>query len=70
MSSGRLGVVTGQSERSLLSPRIRVFFSSKSMTHVPPELIDLARPGITEKIVAREDPQTWGFKNLEQFWVA
>ena len=70
MSSGRLGVVTEQSERSLLTPRIRVFFSSKSMTHVPPELIDLARPGITEKIVAREDPQTWGFKNLEQFWVA
>ena len=70
MSSGRLGVVAEQSERSLLTPRIRVFFSSKSMTHVPPELIDLARPGITEKIVAREDPQTWGFKNLEQFWVA
>ena len=70
MSSGRLGVVTEQSERSLLTPRIKVFFSSSSMTHIPPEVIDLARPGVTEKIVAREDPQKWGIKNLEQFWMA
>ena len=70
MSSGRLGVVTEQSERSLLTPRIKVFFSSSSMTHIPPELIDLARPGVSEKIVAREDPQKWGIKNLEQFWMA
>jgi HD-GYP domain-containing protein (c-di-GMP phosphodiesterase class II) len=70
MSSGRLGVVTEQSERSLLTPRIKVFFSSSSMTHIPPEVIDLARPGVTEKIVAREDPQKWGIKNLEQIWMA
>lgn len=70
MSSGRLGVVTEQSERSLLTPRIKVFFSTSSMTHTRPEVIDLARPGITEKIVAREDPQKWGIKNLEQFWMA
>ena len=70
MSSGRLGVVTEQSERSLLVPRVRVFFSSQSMTYIPPEVIDLARPGVFEKIVAREDPQKWGIKNLEQFWMA
>ena len=69
LGSGRLAVVTEQSEESLLTPRIKVFFSSKSMTYIPPEVIDLARGGITEKIVAREDPKTWGIKNLEQFWM-
>lgn len=69
LSSGHLAVVTEQSERSLLTPRIKVFFSSKSMTYILPEPIDLARPGTPEKIVAREDAQKWGFKDLDQFWV-
>ena len=70
LSSGRLGVVAEQSEKSLLTPRIKVFFSTKSMTYIPPELIDLARAGNTEKIVAREDAEKWGVKNLDQYWLA
>ena len=70
LGSGRLGVVTEQSEKSLLTPRIKVFFSSKSMSYIPAEELNLAHPGVTEKIVAREDPQKWGIKNLEQFWMA
>ena len=69
LGSERLAVVTEQSEKSLLTPRIKVFFSSKSMSYIPPEEINLAHPGVTEKIVAREDPQKWGIKNLEQFWM-
>jgi len=70
LSSGRLGVVAEQSEKSLLTPRIKVFFSTKSMAYIPPELIDLARPNISEKIVAREDAGKWGIKNLDQYWAA
>jgi len=70
LSSGRLAVVTEQSEHSLLVPRVKAFFSTGSMTYIAPELIDLARPGATEKIVAREDAQKWGIKNLDRLWVA
>jgi HD-GYP domain-containing protein (c-di-GMP phosphodiesterase class II) len=70
LTSGRLAVVIEQSENSLLTPRIKAFFSTKSMTYVPPELIDLARRGVSEKIVAREDGAKWGITNLERFWVA
>lgn len=70
LSSGRLGVVAEQSDKSLLTPRIKVFFSTKSMAYVPPELIDLSRPNVSEKIVAREDAEKWGIKNLDQYWAA
>ncbi|OHC63761.1 MAG: phosphodiesterase [Rhodocyclales bacterium RIFCSPLOWO2_02_FULL_63_24] len=70
LSSDRLGVVAEQSEKSLLTPRIKVFFSTRSMSYIPPELIDLARAGNTEKIVAREDAEKWGVKNLDQYWAA
>ncbi|MCX7163683.1 MAG: HD-GYP domain-containing protein [Betaproteobacteria bacterium] len=69
LASGRLAVVTEQSEKSLLTPHIKVFYSTKSLTYIPPEVLDLSRPGTTEKIVAREDAQKWGIKNLDQFWV-
>ncbi len=70
LSSGRLAVVTEQSENSLLTPCIKVFFSTKSLTYIPPELIDLSRSGVSEKIIAREDAEKWGIKNLDQFWAA
>ena len=70
LSSGRLGVVAEKSEKSLLTPRIKVFFSTKSMAYIPPELIDLSRPNVSEKIVAREDAEKWGIKNLDQYWAA
>jgi hypothetical protein len=40
------------------------------MAYVPPELIDLSRPNVSEKIVAREDAEKWGIKNLDQYWAA
>ena len=68
LTSGRLGVVVEQSERSLLSPRVKVFFSTKSETYIKPELVDLARPG-PEKIVGREDAAKWGIKDVDKFWM-
>jgi putative nucleotidyltransferase with HDIG domain len=70
LASGRLAVVIEQSEKSLLSPHVKVFFSTKSQAYIPPELIDLSRPGATEKIASREDPAKWGIKDLDRFWVA
>lgn len=68
LSSGRLAVVTEQSEKSLLTPNVKVFFSTKSNTYIRPDVVYLSRPGTTEKIVSREDAATWSIKNLDQFW--
>ncbi len=68
LESGRLGVVLEQGEKSLLQPRVKVFFSSKSMAYIKPEIIDLARAGSQDKIAAREDPQKWGIKNINDYW--
>jgi putative nucleotidyltransferase with HDIG domain len=68
LTSGRLAVVVEQSERSLLAPRVKAFFSTKSQVYIPPEVVDLSRPGGAEKIVGREDAAKWGIKNLDELW--
>lgn len=68
LSSGRLGLVVEQSAKSLLSPHVKVFFSTKSNARIVPEMIDLSRPGCPEKIAAREDPAKWNFPDLNELW--
>jgi putative nucleotidyltransferase with HDIG domain len=70
LESGRLGVVVEQTEKSLLTPQIKVFFSAKSQTFISPEIVDLARFGATEKITSREDPAKWGIKDIDRYWAA
>lgn len=70
LQSGRLGVVVEQQVvKSILLPKVRVFFSSKSMAYITPELLDLAGPGLQDKIVAREDANTWGLKDISRYWL-
>lgn len=68
LESGRLGVVVEQGEKSLLMPKVKVFFSSKAQAYIPPEVLDLGRPGIRDKIAGREDPQKWGIQNVDRYW--
>ena len=68
LTSGRIGVVTQQSPAALTTPLVKVFFSTKSDLRIPPELVDLAAPGCSEKIVAREDPDKWRFPDLNELW--
>jgi len=67
LESGKLGVVVEQGEQSLLKPKIRVFFSTKSQAYIQPETIDLARSA--EKIAGREDAAKWGIKDIDRYWV-
>ena len=68
LASGRIGVVTEQSEKSLLAPKVKVFFSTKSNVRIKPEIIDLSRPGVNDKITGREDPAKWNFPDLNELW--
>jgi putative nucleotidyltransferase with HDIG domain len=70
LKSGRLGVVIEQQiGKSLLLPKVRVFFSSNSNSYIMPQLLDLADPMVGEKIVAREDAERWQLKNIDQYWL-
>ncbi len=66
LHSGRLGVVLEQGAQSLLTPQVKVFFSTRSMTPVVQQVIDLARSD--DRILGWEDPAKWGFRNLEELW--
>lgn len=69
LESGRLGVVTEQSEKSLLTPKVKVFFSARLRTPILQETIDLSQLIGTEKIIGREALDDWGFRNLDNLWL-
>lgn len=70
LRSGRLGVVTEQPlQGSLLQPRVKVFFSSKSQTYIAPLLLDLAQPGAGDAIVGCEEASTWGLVDIDRYWI-
>lgn len=68
LESGRLAVVVEQNESSLLSPRVKVFYSAKNKMPILQETLDLAQLVGKEKIIGRESPDDWGFKNLDMLW--
>mgnify|MGYP003385475010 CR=1 FL=1 len=68
LASGRIGVVMEQTTKSLTTPFVKVFYSSKSSLRIPPEIIDLSLPSCTDKIAGREDPDKWNFPDLNELW--
>ena len=68
LTSGRIGVVTEQSKRSLTTPIIKVFFSTKSNMRIVPVMVDLSHPSAIERIQNREDPSKWNFPDLNKLW--
>ncbi len=66
LSSGRLAVVIDQNPASLVTPRVKAFYSTKSKMPIPLQTIDLAQQ--TDRIVGRESPEDWGFAHLEELW--
>ncbi len=70
LKSGRLGIVIDQAEKSLLVPRVKVFFSTRANARIPPEILDLSRPDCPDAISGREDPTKWNFADLNELWSA
>jgi putative nucleotidyltransferase with HDIG domain len=68
LESGALGVVVEQHEFSLLTPKVKIFFMIKGRMPVLPKIIDLAKLVGKDRIVGRESPEAWGFRNLEKLW--
>ena len=68
LKSGRLAVVIDQSPKSLLTPLIKVFFSTKSKSRIKIELIDLSKPHEQDSIVGHENPSAWGINDIHEIW--
>jgi len=68
LKSGRLGVVIEQSAQSLLTPVVKVFFSTKSKTRIAAEVIDLSKVGAQDQVTGHEDPRVWGINDLNEMW--
>lgn len=68
LESGKLAVVIEQNESSLLMPKVKIFFSAKTKMPIIQEVLDLAKLQGKEKIIGRESPDDWGFKNLDVLW--
>ncbi len=63
LESGMLGVVVEAHESNLLTPQVKVFYSARRKTYVPPYLLDLARPvghGGADRILGYESAAQWG----------
>jgi putative nucleotidyltransferase with HDIG domain len=68
LKSGRLAVVIDQSPKSLLTPVLKVFFSTKSNSRIPVEVLDLSKPYARDSIVGHEDPVVWGVHDINEIW--
>ena len=69
MASGRLGVVVEQNPEQLAAPVLKLFYSTKASMPFAPVRLDLARDATSDRIVGRESPERWGFKNLDDLWL-
>jgi putative nucleotidyltransferase with HDIG domain len=59
LKSGNLAVVVEQTRKSLLTPIVKAFYSTKSNKQIPPEIIDLSEA--TDSIANIEVAEKWGF---------
>ncbi|WP_349681062.1 HD-GYP domain-containing protein [Massilia sp. UBA6681] len=68
LESGRLGVVIEPHETSLLTPKVNVFFSTKSQGYIKPQTLDLSKQlgfGGGDKILRHESAEKWNVNPLQ-----
>jgi HD-GYP domain-containing protein (c-di-GMP phosphodiesterase class II) len=68
LKSGRLAVVIDQSQKSLLTPIVKVFFSTKAKSRIPMDVLDLSKSGLQDVIIGHENPLLWGINDVDKIW--
>jgi len=68
LESNRLAVIIEQTDKSLLTPKVKVFFSIKSNGRIVPEILDLSKPACRDKIVSNESPEKWDIPDINELW--
>jgi len=68
LQSQQVAVVVEQNPASLVAPTVKAFYSMRSQMPVPPRLIELGRPGCSDRIVAREPAEPWKALNVDALW--
>ncbi len=68
LKSGRLALVIDQSAKNLLTPIVKVFFSTKSKIRIPMDVLDLSKPGVNDQIIGHENPEKWGLCHVNELW--
>jgi len=68
LKSGRLAVVIDQNNHALLTPVVKVFFSSKANARISYEVLDLAKKHMQDEIVGHEDSVLWGIHDFNAIW--
>lgn len=68
LKSQRLAVVIEQNEKTLLKPKVKIFFSLRSSMPLPQSIVDLAVPGQEDGIEKREHFEDWNFPYMEELW--
>lgn len=69
LSNGKIGVVIEKCETNLLKPKVKVFFSLKSNMRITPEIIDLSKPHVKEKIESHEDTMNFNLQDISELLV-
>ena len=68
LNNEKLAVVIDQSQRSLLKPIVKVFYSLRHQERLPLQEVDLSAPNTKIQILGREDPADWPFPDLDDIW--
>lgn len=69
LKSKRLAVVIDQSEKSLITPVVKVFFSTSSKERIPVQIIDLSLSAVLDEVVGLDTAQAWGIDNIDELWM-
>lgn len=68
LASGRVALVVQAGEKSLLKPKVHVFWSLHAQREVKPEALDLGDSFCTDSIMGAEDSGLWQNVDLNRIW--